>query len=117
MKYALLIHETPEAFAIRGDPARQPAYMQGFLAYTEALKAAGALAGGAGLKAPESATTVHLGPAQTIQDGPFADSKLQFGGFYLVDVADLDAALGWAARIPAVPGSAVEVRPCLDAEG
>lgn len=115
MKYALLIHEAPEAFAIRKDPPRQAVYLEKFMAYTVALRQAGVLAGGAGLKAPESATTVHLGPTQTIQDGPFADSKLQFGGFYLVDVADLDAALGWAARIPAVPGSAIEVRPCIEA--
>jgi len=48
-----------------------------------------------------------------VQDGPYADTKEQLAGYFIIDVADLDAALEWAARIPATPGSVIEVRPNL----
>ena len=70
--------------------------------------------GGAGLKATSSATTVRShGGKQTIHDGPFAETREQLGGFYLVDVPDLDAAIAIAKKIPLLKDGAIEVRPCL----
>lgn len=112
MKYAILIYETPEQLA-RRDSADAPAYWAGWTAFSQAVAEAGVMCGGAGLAPPATATTVKIGSDKcTIQDGPFADSKEQLGGFYLIDVPDLDKALEWASRIPS-PGGSVEVRPCL----
>ena len=112
MKFALVIFETPEQLNRRNGP-EAPAYWASWIAYGEAMGAAGVMAGGAGLQPPSTATSVRLSsPKHTIQDGPFIDSKEQLGGFYLIDVPDLDAALKWASRAP-TPGGVVEVRPLL----
>ena len=114
MQYSLLIYESEASLALRADPARQQSYTSGFIAYTVALREAGVFVGGSGLQLPATATTVRLGDARpTVQDGPYADTKEQLGGFYLIEVPDLDAALAWAARVPAAPGSVIEVRPTL----
>ncbi|MGH9658250.1 MAG: YciI family protein [Bryobacteraceae bacterium] len=92
--------------------AEQEQGMAAYTAYTEALKKAGVLTGVNRLQASSTATTVRLeeGKAQVL-DGPYADSKEQLGGYYVIDVADLDAALSWAARCPAADHGVVEVRP------
>ena len=79
----------------------------------KALVAAGAyVGGGAPLKDAATATTVRLRDGRRhVQDGPYAEAKEQLGGFIILDVASLDAALGWAARCPAAALGAVEVRP------
>jgi hypothetical protein len=79
-----------------------------YMAYTAALKEAGVYVSNRGLKPIGSATTVRN---TSVLDGPFAETKEQFAGFYLIDVEDLDAALAWAKRHPAAPYGAVEVRP------
>lgn len=108
MKYAILVYETAEDFANREQ--QMPAYN----AYSEALTKAGILAGGAALHPGHTATTVRLQNAQRqVQDGPYADTKEQLGGFFIVDVPGLDDALDWAARCPAASHCAVEVRPLL----
>ena len=114
MKFALLIHETPEQMALRQGP-EAPAYWAAWSAYGEAVQKAGVMAGGAGLKAPETATTLTLrgDGSFAVQDGPFADSKEQLGGFYIVDVPTLDEAMRWAARLPS-PGGRIEIRPLLE---
>ena len=72
------------------------------------------MAGGKGLEPPSTATTVRFrGGERTVQDGPYADTKEQLGGFFIIDVPDLDTALEWAARCPAITGGAVEVRPAM----
>ena len=112
MNYTLLIYERPIDFAARTDPARQPAFFESWRAYTQALQQAGVIAGGSGLEPPETATTVRLsGGERLVQDGPYAETKEQLGGFYLIDVPDLDTALSWAARCPAASYGTVEVRP------
>lgn len=112
MKYALVIFENRADQARRHGPDAQ-AYWAGWTAYGKALAEAGVMAGGAGLQGPETATSVRIGArGHTVQDGPHADSKELLGGFYLIDVPDLDAALAWAARVPARDG-VVEVRPLL----
>ncbi len=112
MQYALIIHERPEEMAKRqSDEA--PAYWAAWTAYSKAIAEAGIMRGGAGLERPDTATTVTLSPSgHQVHDGPFADSREQLGGFFLIDVEDLDEALKWAAKIPS-PGGKIEVRPTL----
>lgn len=115
MKYALLIYESAAEFDARsGD---DPSFWGAWGAYAQALKDAGHHAGGSGLEPPATGTTVrHGGGERTVQDGPYADTKEQLGGFFLIDVPNLDAALEWAARCPVRQG-AVEVRPVLGSCG
>ncbi|MCP9930678.1 YciI family protein [Cyanobium sp. AMD-g] len=111
MQYAVLIYESEQDFADR--PGLMPAYA----AYSRALAEAGHMAGGEALQPTHTATTVRLRHGERqVQDGPFPDSKEQLGGFFLIDVPDLDAALTWAARCPAAERCAVEVRPVLAME-
>jgi hypothetical protein len=84
-------------------------------AYTQALIEAGVMRGGAALKPSQTATTLRIVDGQReLHDGPYADTKEQLGGFFLIDVPDLDAALAWAARNPAAASGAVEVRPLVE---
>ncbi len=79
---------------------------------------AGVFVSGAGLEKPETATTVKLvGGQRQVQDGPYADTKEQLGGFFIINVPNLDAALGWAARCPVEPDDVIEVRPNLQVPG
>jgi len=115
MKYALLIQEPEAVFGIRQDPEKAPAYWGAYVAFGQALTEAGVMTGGAALQPAETATMLRkVHGKNAIQDGPFADTKEQLAGFYLIDVADLDAAMVWAARCPALEyGGSVEVRPLL----
>ena len=114
MKFSLIIYQTPEAFATHSDPVRGEDYFNGWRTYADALAEAGAMAGGAGLESPNTATTLRVGSdGQQVEDGPFADTKEQLGGFFTIDVADLDAAMKWAARAPLTYGGSIEVRPIL----
>jgi len=113
MKYMLMFYLNQTEFNSRTDPKTRDAFWGSFLPYLKAVREAGIFAGGAGL-APDTATTIRIidGKRQ-VQDGPFADTKEQLGGYFLIDVPDLDTALEWAARYPAGPGGAVEVRPAM----
>jgi hypothetical protein len=112
MQYALVIYESPEAFAARTGQ-NQETYWGAWRAYADALRHAGVMAGGKGLEPPATGTTVRFRDGErTVQDGPYADTKEQLGGFFIIDVPDLDAALDWAARCPVADGS-VEIRPIL----
>lgn len=83
-----------------------------YTAYTEAMKKAGAYVSNSGLAPATNATTVRApGGEATVLNGPFAETKEQLAGFYLIDVADLDAALTWARRHPGAAHGAIEVRP------
>jgi hypothetical protein len=111
MQFALLIFESQEAFAARNCDESDP-YLGAWRAYHKALVEAGVYAGGNPLQAPETGTTVRLKEGKRrVQDGPFADTKEQLGGFAILELPSLDAALDWAARCPAASGGAVEVRP------
>jgi hypothetical protein len=108
MKYAILVYETEQDFRDR------PQTMTAYSAYSQALVEAGIAAGGAGLHPSDTATTIRIQNGQrNVQDGPYADTKEQLGGFFLIDVPDLDTAMDWAARCPAASNCAVEVRPLL----
>jgi hypothetical protein len=83
-----------------------------YAAYTEALKGAGVIRGGERLRPTSEATTVRVKKGRTeVLDGPYADTKEQLGGFYMIDVPDLDAALAWAAKCPGASTGTMEVRP------
>lgn len=118
MEYTLMFYMSPSEFSARTDPDRQEAFWGAFLPYMKAAREAGILKGGAGLEPPDSATTVRVkGGKRSVQDGPYADTKEQLGGFFIIDVPDLDIALDWAARYPAGPNGVVEVRPNISAPG
>jgi len=104
MQYLLLLAHAPDAW---GDTSQGD-----WVTYTRALSEAGVLVSGAGLHAPDTATSVRLRDAERlVTDGPFADTKEHLVGFYVIEVADLDGALDWAARAPNVRTGTVEVRP------
>lgn len=112
MKYAILIYETASDFEARNDPARSGPYWAGWMAYSQAVKDVNT--GGAPLQPASTATTVRLKDGRRlVQDGPYADTREQLAGFYLIEVPDLDTALEWAERCPASATGAVEVRPVL----
>jgi hypothetical protein len=82
-----------------------------YTAYSEALKSAGVLVGSNRLRPSSTATTLRTTNGKTqVLDGPFAESKEQLAGYYLIDVPDLDAAMSWAGRCPAAQHGVVEVR-------
>ena len=111
MQYVVLIYEAPEEFARRESPEAQ-AYFAGWMAYAQAIGPHAR--GGAPLLPGATATTVRLRDGQRlVQDGPYADTREQLGGFWIIDVPDLDAALEWAARCPAAGTGAVEIRPVM----
>jgi hypothetical protein len=111
MQFALLIYESPEAFASRkGDGS--DGYIGAWRAYHKAIVEAGVFVGGDPLEVPETGTTIKLRDGKRgVQDGPYADTKEQLGGFTIIEAPSLDAALEWAARCPAASYGAVEVRP------
>jgi hypothetical protein len=112
MQFALLIYESPEAFVMRKNNNENDQYLGAWRAYHKALLEAGIYVGGNPLQAPETGTTVRLQEGKRrVQDGPFADTKEQLGGFTILELPSLDAALDWAARCPAASMGAVEVRP------
>lgn len=114
MQYMLLIYN---------NPALEPAYetpafkqmMDGYFAVNERMKADGVLSSGDGLQGVETATTLRIksGKVETM-DGPFAETREHLGGYYVIDVPDLDAALTYAALIPSAHFGTIEVRPVMD---
>ena len=114
MKVTMLIHEAPEDFAARTDPDRAPAYWGAWKGYAEALAQAGLVQGGAGLQGPASAVLVRQrGDAATVLDGPYSETREQLGGYFTLEVPDMDTALAWAARCPAAALGTIELRPHL----
>jgi hypothetical protein len=111
MQYLLMLYANEAGW----DEMTQTEQQQGLAAYkafTEALTKAGVLRGKNRLQPISAATTVRLvdGKSQVL-DGPYIDSKEQLGGYYLIDVPDLDAAISWAARCPGASHGIVELRP------
>ena len=114
MQYMLMAYVQENGWT-QMTPEQQQQGMAAYTAYMEAMTKAGVLKDSSRLQPASTATTVRLvdGKAQVL-DGPYADTKEQFGGYFLIDVADLDAALAWAARCPAAGHGIVEVRPLRD---
>ena len=113
MQYALLIYES-EAEAQKRTQAEYGKIHQAYMAFTEDIAKSGKLKGGEPLERSNTATTVRVRNAKTLTiDGPFAETKEQLAGFYLVEAKDLDEAISIAARIPAAAFGSVEVRPVM----
>ena len=115
MQYVLLIYEPEDHFADRVRPDDDP-HWGAWRAYHRALLDAGVYVSGSPLERPDTAaTTLRMrGGERHVQDGPYADTKEQLGGFILLELPTLDAALHWAARCPAAEYGAVELRPAAD---
>jgi hypothetical protein len=111
MQFALIIYESQQAFTMRNSDGTD-SYTGAWRAYHKALVEAGIYIAGEPLQVPETGTTVRVKDGKRhVQDGPYADTKEQLGGFAILELPSLDAALDWAARCPAASGGAVEVRP------
>jgi hypothetical protein len=113
MQYMILIYGDEKNFAqMSSNPEAQKQMYAAFSQYNTDMRSAGVLRGGAELKPSSSATTVRVKNGKTLTtDGPFAETKEQLGGFYTIEVANLDEAVKWAARCPAAHGGSIEVRP------
>ena len=110
MKYMLMAYVNEGGWT-KLTKEQQAQGMAAYQAYTEALRKAGVLVGSNGLQPSSTAATVRLANGKSqVLDGPYAESKEQLGGFFIIDVADLDAALSWAARCPAAGHGVFEVR-------
>jgi hypothetical protein len=111
MQYLLMLY-SDEAGWPALSAAQREERMGAYNAYTEALRKADVLRGSNRLRPSTAATTVKVtdGKSQVL-DGPYADSKEQLGGYYLIDVPDLDAAIAWASRCPGASHGTIEVRP------
>ena len=111
MRYLLNIYAS-EAQEDAMSPEATGQLMQAYGAYTEALVKAGVLQGAERLRPSTDAASVRVRNAKTeVLNGPYAETREQLGGYYLIDVADLDAALSWAARCPTSSYGTIEVRP------
>ena len=114
MKYALLMYAAPDAPAYGQKPADDRAFAD-WESYTRALKDAGVVLGAEQLRPADTATSVRWRDGERlVTDGPFIETKEHLLGFYLLDVADLEAALDWVARMPLSRDGTVEVRPVIE---
>lgn len=116
MKYLCLLYdvESPEA----PEPAAFEAEIAKYFAFNEKAEKAGVLRGGDALLPSDTATTVSVRDGKTfLSDGPFAETREALGGYYMLECANLDEALEWAAQIPAAQTGRVEVRPVMFIEG
>ena len=111
MEYMLLIYSDENA---PSTPELEQQVMNEYWAYSEAIDKAGVCKSSDALQDTKTATTVRLkGDERVVTDGPFAETREVLGGYYLIDVPDLDAALDWAARCPGAKYGSVEVRPIM----
>ena len=116
MKYLLTLYRDESRIADIS-PEEMQENMKHWDGYTRETQDAGVHLGGEGLQPSATATTLKIEQSgdPVVTDGPFAETKEQLGGFYLLDCKDLDEALAWAKKIP-MPGGTVEVRPVMDYE-
>ena len=111
MKYILLIYGDEARWETMSSDEKQRVY-DGHGTYSEALQNAGVMRGGYELKPISTATTLRFNDGKpTTLDGPFAETKEQLGGYYLIEVDNLEQALDWAAKMPGMDSGSVEVRP------
>ena len=111
MKYMLLIIGSQDADPVTGE--EDQSLMEAFMAYHKAVRDAGVMVDSNVLDSFETATSVHVDSAgeRVITDGPFAETREYLGGYYILDLPDLDTAIDWAARCPGARAWRVEVRP------
>jgi hypothetical protein len=113
MQCMMLIWEDAAEQA-RGRSGAEPSYWGVWMAYVKALNEAGIVRGGHGLTPPDAATMLRLRDGRrVVQDGPYADTKEALGGYFILEVPDMAAALEWGARCPAAANGTIEFRPVL----
>jgi hypothetical protein len=114
MQYMILIYEPEGVYEGEAGQAALKDIVAKHMALAGELRASGVQKDGSGLQGSHTATTIatHSGK-QTIHDGPFAETREHLGGYYLIDVPDLDGALAIAKRVPVMDGGKVEVRPLI----
>ncbi len=111
MKYMLLIYQNQAEFDKLSE-AQKGAIHQGYGEFTQSINKSGHFRAGDGLKPTSTATTVRVrGDKQTVTDGPFAETKEQLAGYYVIEAKDLDEAIAIAARVPSAKIGSVEIRP------
>ena len=111
MRYMLMINNN-EATMAAMPPEKAQQMSAAYGAYTEALKKSGAWLAGERLRPTQATTSVRIADGKTnVIDGPYADTKEQLAGFYMIEAADIDTAIEWAARCPAASTGTVELRP------
>jgi hypothetical protein len=111
MRYMLLIYEPESNWARMSQEETGRVYGE-YMAFTNDIKASGHYVTGNPLQPTPTATTVRVKDGKTVStDGPFAETREQLGGYYLIEAKDLDEAIGIAARIPAARTGSIEVRP------
>jgi hypothetical protein len=111
MKYMLLIHDDEQAFQNLNDGDRQAIYAE-YRKFSEDIAASGNYVSGSELQPSSSSTTVRVRSGKRlVTDGPFAETREQLGGYYLVEAKDLDEAIALASRIPSARTGTIEVRP------
>ena len=113
MQYMILIYEPEDAYVGDAGQAALQGIVAKHMALAADLRAKGWMKDGSGLQDTTTATTIATGAGaqQTVHDGPFAETREHLGGYYLIDVANLDDALSVAKRVPVMDGGKVEVRP------
>ena len=117
MQYLLLIYNNEKAWADMSEEQQGKAF-QGYMDFTDGIKKSGNYIGGEALQPIATATTVRRKAGKTVTtDGPFAETKEQLGGYYLIEADSLDEAIGWAAKIPGARHGSIEVRPVMVFEG
>jgi hypothetical protein len=113
MQYLLLIYNDEQTYWNLGEDERATLHAE-YGSFTESIQTSGNMAGGAQLQPTSSATSVRVRNGETlVTDGPFAETKEQLGGFYLVEAKDVDEAIALAERIPAARNGTIEVRPVV----
>jgi hypothetical protein len=113
MEYMLLIYQQEAQWQTMPEAERQKLFRE-YGAFTESIVKAGNFKAGAPLQPTTMATTVRVRDGKTVTtDGPFAETREQLGGYYLVEAKDLDEAIGMAARIPSARAGSIEVRPIM----
>jgi hypothetical protein len=113
MQYLLLIHDQESTWETMPEADRSEIFGE-YMAYTNELRESGALVGANQLQPTSTATTVRVRDGeQIVTDGPFAETKEQLGGYYLIDVDTVDEAIEWAAKIPSARLGSIEVRPLV----
>ena len=114
MKYMFLIY-TEERNESQVTPAEREAMMSEYFAFTKEVSAQGVLVAGDELKPTSTATTLRpRGNQFATTDGPFAETKEQLGGFYILECQDMAEAVGWATKIPGAKHGSIEVRPIVN---
>jgi hypothetical protein len=117
MQYLLLIYESEKAWEAMPEDKRNAAFGE-YMTFTQEIAKSGHLRGGNALQPVATATTIRVRDGKTLStDGPFAETREQLGGYYLVEAKDLDEATRIAARIPSARWGQIEIRPIMVIEG